>query len=82
VDIALLKFCKQLHRFQFLIRLHEEINALLALSFIQVLRESVDVGMTKFFTRFQVWGAFEDGNHFVGQFVAWILEAHVILPLG
>src|SRR6267142_2532454 len=24
VDIALLKFCKQLHRFQFLVRLHEK----------------------------------------------------------
>jgi hypothetical protein len=76
VDIALLKFCKQLHRFQFLVRLHEESNALLALSLIQMLRESVDVSVPEFFTRFQVWGAFEDGNHFVRQFVASIL-AHV-----
>jgi hypothetical protein len=80
VDIALLKFCKQLHRFQFLICLHEKINALLALSLIQMFRESVDVGMPEFFAWFQVWRAFEDGNHFLRQFVAYVLAGHGISP--
>ena len=62
--------------------LHEEINALLALSLIQVLCESIDVSVSEFFAWLQVGRAFQDGNHFFWQFVAWVLGAHVILPLG
>jgi hypothetical protein len=64
VDIALLKFCKQLHRFQFLICLHEKINALLALSLIQVLCESIDIGVAKLGARFEIRRAFKDRQHF------------------
>ena len=59
--IALLKFCKQLHRFQFLVRLQKELDARLALSLIQMLRECIDTGM-EFFAGFQVWGALQDSN--------------------
>jgi len=54
VDIALLKFCKQPHRFQFLIRLPKERDALLTLSLIQMLCESIDVSMSEFFAWFQI----------------------------
>jgi hypothetical protein len=82
VDIALLKFCKQLHRFQFLVRLHEKINALLALSLIQVLCESIDVGVSEFFAWFQVGRAFQDGNHFFWQFVAGVFASHSGFPFS
>ena len=77
VDIALLKFCKQLHRSQFLVRLQKELYALLALSLIQVLRENIDVGMSEFFAWLQVWRAFQNGNNFFWQFVAWVLADHI-----
>src|SRR5882724_848555 len=73
---ALTPRCQQLHRFQFLVRLHEEINALLTLSLIQMLRESIDVGVSEFFAWFQVWRAFQNRNNFFWQFVAWILAGH------
>jgi len=59
---ALTPRCQQLHRFQFLVRLHEEINALLTLSLIQMLRESIDVGVSEFFAWFQGWRAFQNRN--------------------
>ena len=76
MDIALLKFCKQLHRFQFLICLHEKINALLALSLFQMLCECIDVCVSEFFAWYQVRRTLQDGNHFVWQLVAWFLAAH------
>jgi len=80
VNAALLKFSKQLHRCQFLIRLPKPRNALLALALIQMLCESIDVGVSKFFTRFQVWGAIQNGKHFLWQFVAWVFATHIVYP--
>ena len=74
---ALTPRCQQLHRFQFLVRLHEKINALLALSLVQMLRESNDVRMSEFFAWLQVWRAFQNGNNFFWQFVAWVLADHI-----
>jgi len=39
-------------------------------------REGIDVGVSEFFARFQVWGTLQDGNHFVLQFVARVFAAY------
>ena len=44
---------------------------------IQMLRESVDVSVPKFFAWFKIRRAFKDGNHFVRQFVTWIFAGHI-----
>jgi len=62
-------------RSHFLIRLMEEINTLLALSLIQMLRESIVVGVPKFFARFEIGRAFEDSKNFFRPFVASILAS-------
>jgi len=67
---------QQSHRFQFLIRLHEEINALLALVLLHVVRKAVDVGVPELLTRHQIGRTFEGGNHFVRQFVVSFLAGH------
>ena len=67
---------QQPNRFQFLVRLREEINALLALPFLQMACKAINVGASELFARFQVWQAFEDGNHFLGQFVSLFLAGH------
>jgi hypothetical protein len=54
------------------VQLAEERNALLALSLVQMLRESIDIGVAELFTGFKIRRAFEDGKNFVRQFVAWI----------
>jgi hypothetical protein len=76
---APLKIRQQLHRSKFLVSLPEERNALLALSLVQMLCESINVGMPEFFAWFKVWGAIQNGNHFVWQFVAWVFAAHADL---
>jgi len=55
---------------------HEKINALLALSLVDVPCESIDVGVPKFFAWFQVWRTLQNGNHFFWQFVLWSLARH------
>jgi len=54
-------------------------DALLALVVLHVVRKAVDVGVPELFARHQVWKAFEDGEHFVGQFVAAVLTGHADL---
>jgi hypothetical protein len=48
---------QQPDRFQFLIRLLEESNALLALIVLHVVRKAVDVGMPELLARHQFWRA-------------------------
>jgi len=62
--------------------LHEEINALLALVFLHVVRKAVDVGVPELLARLQIGRTVEDGNHFVWQFLAWILAGHRFGPRG
>jgi hypothetical protein len=52
---------------------------LLAPVVLHVVRKAVDVGVPELFARHQVWRAFEDGEHFVGQFVAAVLTGHADL---
>jgi len=41
---------------------------------LHVVRKTVDVGVPGFLARLQIRGAFEDGQHFLGQFVALFLR--------
>jgi hypothetical protein len=71
---------QQPNRFQFLIRLVEERNALLALPFLQMLREAVDVGVQELFARHQIGRAFENDSDFFRQFPFWfLLAAHLVV---
>jgi hypothetical protein len=56
---------QQPNRFQFLIRLPKECNALLALVVLHVVRKAADLGVIELFARHKVGRAFEDGEHFV-----------------
>jgi len=48
-----------------------------------MLRESIDVSVPKFFARFKVRGAIENGEHFFRQFVFWfLLAAHARSPFA
>jgi len=71
------------HRFQFLIRLPEERNALLALIVLHVVRKAVDVGVPESFAWHQIWRALKDNADFFRQFVFWfLLAAHVRSPFA
>jgi hypothetical protein len=44
---------------------------------LHVVCKTVDVGVPEFLARFQIRGAFEDAQHFLGQFVALFLPGIV-----
>jgi hypothetical protein len=68
---------QQPNRFQFLIRLPEERNALLALVVLHVVRKALDVGVPKFLARHQIWLALKDNADFFRQYPFWFfLAAH------
>ncbi len=69
---------QQPNRFQFLIRLPEERNALLALIVLHVVRKAVNVGVQEPSARHQIRRAFGDDADFLWQFPFWfLLAAHV-----
>jgi hypothetical protein len=44
---------------------------------LHVVGKTVNVGVPEFLARLQIRGAFEDGQHFLGQFVALFLRGIV-----
>jgi hypothetical protein len=67
---------QQPNRFQFLIRLPEERNALLALIVLHVVRKAVDVGVPELLARHQIWRAFNDDADFFRQFPLLLFARH------
>jgi len=78
--VAALTPCRQqFNRFQFLIGLLKPRNALLALVVLHVVCKAVDVGVVELFARHQIGRTFEEGNHFLWQFVGLFLAAYADL---
>jgi hypothetical protein len=67
---------QQSNRFQFLIRLPEERNSLLAFVVLHVVCKAVDVGVPKLFAGYQVWRAFDDDSNFFRQFPSLLFARH------
>ncbi len=65
MNVSLLEFRQQLHRFQFFFRLPIERQALFTLPFLQMLSHAINVCAVEPFTRHKVSRAFEDDSHFL-----------------
>jgi hypothetical protein len=74
---------QQPNRFQFLIRLPEERNALLALIVLHVVGKAVDVGVPELLARHKVARTFENDSNLVWHFpFCFLLAAHVRSPFA
>jgi hypothetical protein len=69
---------QQPNRFQFLIRLPEPLNTLLALVVLHVICKAVDVGVVELFARHKVGRAFDNDSNFFRQLVLSIFAGHSV----